>query len=64
MVWAGYEVAGRRVRELVRGEQGTGRYEVVWDGRDGSGRPVATGVYLVSLEVGDFRVTRRMLLLR
>ena len=59
-----YDVLGRRVRVLVRGEQGAGRYEVVWDGRDAGGRPVASGAYVVRLEAGGFTAIRKMLLLR
>ena len=64
VVLAVYDVLGRRVRTLVHEEQGAGRHEVVWNGLDGSGMPVASGMYVYRLEAGGFRATRRMLLLR
>ncbi|HMB71905.1 MAG TPA: FlgD immunoglobulin-like domain containing protein, partial [bacterium] len=45
-----HDVAGRRVRTLVRGLQPAGRMDAGWDGRDEGGRPVAAGVYLVRLD--------------
>jgi len=60
-----YDVMGRLVRELVGGvRQGAGRYRVVWDGRDGDGREVSAGVYLLRLEAERFVKVRKMVLLR
>jgi hypothetical protein len=38
---------GRRVRTLFEGPAAAGRKDLVWDGRDDTGRPLASGVYLV-----------------
>ena len=57
-------LVGQEVRRLVRGHRKAGAHRARWDGRDGEGRPAATGVYLVRLEAGDRKRTRRMLLLR
>ena len=60
-----YNVLGQMVRTLVDGQRPAGTYSVVWDGKDGSGRDVASGVYLVRLEVeGEVVPSRRMVLLR
>jgi hypothetical protein len=60
-----YDVAGRRVKTLVDGEtSGAGYYEQVWDGRDESGRVVASGVYFYRLDGGSHTETRRMVLLK
>ena len=40
------DISGRRVRVLVDGEFGAGPHESRWDGRDSSGSPAATGVYV------------------
>ena len=47
-----FDCAGRRVRALVRASLPAGPHPAVWDGRDGSGRPVAGGIYFVRLESG------------
>ena len=44
-----YDLRGRLVRRLLAGESVPARGHVVWDGTDGGGRPVPSGVYLVRL---------------
>ena len=60
-----YDVAGRLVRTLVDGPQKGGPHEVVWDGRDGTGHPCASGIYFSTLTVEKGQALRRkMVLLR
>ena len=60
-----FNIAGRLVRTLVNGEVvEAGRKEVVWRGRDGSGRQVASGTYFYRLDVGSFSETKRMVLIK
>jgi hypothetical protein len=59
-----YNVLGQWVRTLVDEEKGAGTHLACWDGRDESGRQVSSGIYLYRLEIGDHRVTKKMLLLR
>lgn len=59
-----FDLLGRRVRVLVDGEQLAGPHAATWDGRDGAGRLVANGVYLVRLRTGDASATRRVSVLR
>ena len=60
-----YSIAGRLVRRLVEEErQGPGPYRITWDGRDRSGRNVASGVYYYKLEADGDVLTSRMVLLK
>ncbi len=59
-----FDTLGRRVRVLAEGTARAGAHTAVWDGRDGVGRPVASGVYLVRLRAGDASVARRVSVLR
>jgi len=52
------------VKELVSASQPAGRYDVVWDGHDNRGEPVASGVYFYRLVAGQFVQTRKMVLLK
>jgi hypothetical protein len=44
---------GRLVRELVAGDLAPRPAEVQWDGRDGAGRPAASGAYAYRLVHAD-----------
>jgi hypothetical protein len=60
-----YDVSGRQVRVLADGAQeDLGRHTRKWDGRDDAGGPVPSGVYYVRLIAGDYRATRRAVLLK
>lgn len=57
------DAAGRRVRDFTL-DGASGEGAVVWDGRDGSGRRVAAGVYFYRLRALNVDVTRKMTYLR
>ena len=59
-----YNLAGQLVRVLQLDTQQAGEHTLSWDGRDDYGRAVASGVYIYRLDVGEWAVQRRMLLLR
>jgi hypothetical protein len=59
-----FDLLGRKVKTLIKSNKPAGSYSVTWDGRDESGQPVATGVYLYRLTAGDFTQTKKMLVLK
>jgi hypothetical protein len=59
-----YDVSGRKIRELASGAMAAGAREVMWDGRDSSGRAAASGIYFYRLDAGRFTQTRKMIMLR
>jgi N-acetylmuramoyl-L-alanine amidase len=59
-----FDALGQEVRALVHQQQSAGNYAVIWDGRDNSGRAVASGTYLYKLTAGDFTQTRQMVLIQ
>lgn len=59
-----FDARGRLVHELVDGRYDVGEHEVVWDGQDGRGAHVASGVYFVRFEAGGVVETRRVALVR
>ncbi len=58
-----YNPKGQKVVTLVKEMMGAGMHEIVWDGVDSSGRPVATGVYLYRLRADGRDVEMRKCLL-
>ncbi len=59
-----FDVLGRRVATLVDGEQTAGTYAVHWDGTQQTGRPAASGIYIVQLKAGAATTARRIVLSR
>jgi subtilisin family serine protease len=59
-----FNILGQRVRRLVHRSRAPGSYSVTWDGTDGAGRQLATGVYLYRLRAGDHTEAKKMLLLK
>lgn len=59
-----FDVTGRRVRTLVDGRQSAGENSVVWQGRDNSGRQVASGAYYVRLETGRQVLHQKIMMLK
>jgi WD40 repeat protein len=64
-----YSSSGQLVRTLNLGRKSAGLYldkeiAVYWDGRDDSGRRVASGLYFYSLEAGKFIDTKKMIIIK
>ena len=62
-----YDTNGIMVRRLDLGHQSAGYYAdrgkaAYWDGRNGYGEQVASGVYFYLLSAGDFSAARKMLI--
>jgi len=59
-----YNILGRPVKWLTRGDRSAGLHEITWDGTDDQGRPAATGIYFYRLEMLGAAQTRKLVLLR
>ncbi|MDE0426800.1 MAG: T9SS type A sorting domain-containing protein [Candidatus Poribacteria bacterium] len=64
-----YAADGKLVRTLALGHQEAGVYQsraraAYWDGRNDIAERVASGVYFYTLTAGDFRATRKMLIVK
>ncbi len=59
-----YDLLGREVSVSVDGIKDAGYHEAYWNGKDSTGNPAASGVYLYRLEAGGSAETRRMMLVR
>ncbi len=55
---------GQRVRELVNRYYPAGSHQVVWDGKDSSGKDVPAGIYYYRLKTDQIQQVRKMLLVR
>jgi hypothetical protein len=59
-----YNLRGALVKVLVDKVRGPGEYEVVWNGKDSSGREVPSGVYFYRLRAGGETLVKKMVVLR
>ena len=59
-----FSLTGQRVAVLQQGPLKAGRHRVHWNGRDDTGRPLASGVYLYRLATDETVQTRKLTLLR
>jgi hypothetical protein len=59
-----YDLIGKKIKTLVSGFQTAGSKNVNWNATNNQGQPVSAGVYLYSIEAGDFRQTKKMILLK
>ena len=58
------DVVGGLVRRLVHEPAVPGIYSIVWDGKDSYGEDAASGTYFYLLEVGSFRLSRKLMVIR
>jgi hypothetical protein len=59
-----HDLRGRLVRQLFTGEQGSGYYQLTWDGRDESGQAVGSGIYLYTIHAGTYLEKMKMTMIR
>ena len=59
-----FDVLGRRVVVLADDDFTVGPHQIEWDGTDGHGHTVASGMYFYRLTAGEFVATKKMLMLK
>lgn len=59
-----YNILGQRVRTLLDKKQEGGHYTIEWDGTNGQGMLVGSGIYFIRMIAGEFVKTRKMTLLK
>ena len=59
-----YDMMGRVVKSLINTNQNSGYKSVIWNATNDQGQSVSAGVYLYCIKAGDFRQTKKMVLLK
>jgi hypothetical protein len=59
-----YNVLGQEIKTLVNEQQPAGYYSIMWDGTNGHGETVSTGVYIYRMTAGQYTASKRMILVK
>ena len=59
-----YDMMGRIVKTLVNGSQTAGFKSIQWNATNDRNEPVSAGLYLYTIQAGEFRQTKKMVLLK
>ena len=59
-----YDMMGRQVKTLINEEQTAVYRSLQWNATNDAGSPVSAGIYLYMIQAGDFRQTKKMVLLK
>lgn len=57
-----HDIEGRLVRTLADGQVAAGRHAYLWDGKDGAGRSMPSGLYFVRLDADHRSLSRKILM--
>ena len=59
-----YDMLGNIIKNLVNQNENSGYKSVQWNATNNAGQPVSAGLYLYTIEAGQFRQTKKMVLLK
>ena len=59
-----YDMMGRLVKTMVNTQQTAGYKSIQWNATNNAGRPVSAGLYLYTIQAGEFTQTKKMVLLK
>ena len=59
-----FDMMGRQVRTLKNGQASAGYHSMMWNATNDIGSHVSAGVYIYTIQAGDYRDVRKMILLK
>jgi hypothetical protein len=59
-----YDMMGRIINNLVNSTQNSGYKSVQWNANNSAGLPVSAGMYFYSIQAGDFKQIKKIVLLK
>tara|TARA_B100000575_G_C22928243_1_gene538056 strand:- start:157 stop:609 length:453 start_codon:yes stop_codon:yes gene_type:complete len=59
-----FDVMGRKIRSLKNTNQTAGYHTIRWDARNDMGEGISAGVYIITIQTGEFLATKKMVLLK
>ncbi|MDZ4121517.1 MAG: FlgD immunoglobulin-like domain containing protein, partial [Candidatus Cloacimonadaceae bacterium] len=55
---------GQKIRTFHKTHQKPGHYHLHWDGKDGRGNFISSGVYVIRMTTGKFSSTKSVVLMK
>ena len=59
-----YDVMGRKIKSLFNNKQTSGYHSLRWDATNDIGESVSAGMYIYTIQAGEYRSTKKMVLLK
>ena len=59
-----FDMMGKVVRTLVNDQQSAGYKTLQWNAMSNNGQPVSSGLYIYTIQAGEFSKTRKMILFK
>jgi len=59
-----YDITGRMVKNLVNASKDAGYHSLRWDATNNNGEAVSVGMYIYTIQAGEYRSTKKMVLLK
>ena len=59
-----YDVVGHKVKSLININKEAGRRSITWDATNDLGQAVPAGMYIYTIQAGELRQTKKMILLK
>jgi len=59
-----YRFMGRMVKNLVNASKDAGYHSLRWDATTNIGKAVSAGIYIYTIQAGEYRSTKKMILLK
>ncbi len=59
-----FDLMGRKIKSLVNQKLDPGNYSSNWDATDNMNQPVSGGIYIYQMQAGDFKETKKIILIK
>ena len=59
-----YDIVGRQIKALLNSPQTSGYRSIQWNATNDNNQPVSAGLYLYTIQAGDYSQTKKMVLLK
>ena len=59
-----FDLMGSNIKSLINNKQPAGYHSIKWDATNNLGEPVSAGMYIYTLQAGEFRQVKKMVLLK